>query len=103
MMETEKRQDWIVGRGADDSTIVFTLLKNATKQEVKKYLVKCVKKEKKYAKHNYSTSSYEFGTESVKEVKEYNDNVLDACANFSNYHLNWSAQPLCEVTFYEYS
>ena len=96
-----KRQDWIVGRGGEGS-IVFTLLKNATKQDIKEYLVKCVKEEKEYAEHNYSNSLYEFGTESAEEVDEHGNN-LDACINFSNYHLDWTAQPLCEVSSYEYN
>ena len=102
-MDTEERQNWIVGCGGSHMDCVgITLLKNATRQEVKEYLVECVEDAKANDEDNYGESSYESGTESAEEVDEYENN-LDAYADFSNYHLDWSAQPLCEVTSYEYN
>lgn len=102
-MDTEERQDWIVGCGGSHMDGVgFSLLKNATKQEVKKYLVECVEDARANDEDNYGESSYESGTESVEEVKEYR-NDLYAYADFSTYHLDWSALPLCEVISHEYN
>ncbi len=101
-MNTEKRQDWVVGCGGSHmDSVGLTILKNATKQEVKEYLVGCVEEIKATDEDSYGGGTYESGTESIENVDEYK-NELSAYADFTNCHYDWSAEPLCEVTSYEY-
>ncbi len=102
-MDTEKRQDWIVGCGGSDlNGVGFEILKNATVQEVKEFLVySCVQSARDQDEDGcLGGSTYDSGTESVEEV--YGEEELQAYADFNEYHLDWTAKPLSKVTTYEY-
>lgn len=98
-MEKTKK-DWVIGiSGTELDSISLFILKNKTAQEVKKYLASLVRDAKKEDKEKYGESTFETGTTSAKDIE--GTNRLEAYACFTNYHINWTAQPIDKITIIE--
>lgn len=87
-----KRKTWIVALCNSEGDDIFTELVTGTKAQVKDYLVKMLKAERKDYKEN-DDWDWDYGTTSAREVNEDPREILSACGVWSTFHITVSARP----------
>ena len=83
-----KVQNWIVGICCTESDGVNLYRVNGTKEQVKKYLIDCVREDKQN-----DEDSWDYGDEDIAEIREERDGSMSAFATYSDYHIDYTAIP----------
>ena len=87
--------EWIVARHISNLDGTRLAKVEGHPWQIKELLVELVRIDKKNeAEMNNNISSWDFGTEDVSEVEEKGaDGVLYAFGNYSDFHIDYTAQP----------
>lgn len=82
-----KEKNWIIGVCCSDGNGVHLEFKKGTELQIKKYLVRLVKEDRK---NNPDEFDIDQSTTSVEEIR-VEDNALLGYALFSDYHIDYTA------------
>lgn len=92
------RTDWIIAIANSDADGVTIRRFFGTEEEVKNLLVCLVKEDKENDEDGYDN-----GTESVDEVETDRIGRFDAYATYSDYHIDYSAEEISSLCFFDKS
>ena len=90
------KADWIIAIANSDSDGVTIRRFFGTEDDVKSLLVSLVKEDKEN-----DEEGYEYGTESVDEVEADRSGRFDAYATYSGYHIDYSAEEISSLCFFD--
>lgn len=96
MPTEDKPEMWLLGICNTDRDGVDIIRVQATRQEMKEYLVSCVQEDREE-----DDGAFEYGTDTAEEVEENGDTVLNAYGNYSNYHIDYTARLLSDIELVE--
>ena len=91
-----EKTDWIIAIANSDSDGVTIRLFFGTEDEVRSLLVSLVEEDKEN-----DEEEYEYGTESVDEVASDRSGRFDAYATYSDYHIDYSAEEISSLCFFD--
>lgn len=84
---------WIIGKccSAEDGISFYKF--TGTKTETKQKMVDMVLQDKEN-----NLDEYDYGSESIDDIEEYLDYQLEGTGVYSDYHIDYSAEPLERIT-----
>lgn len=90
------KADWIIAIANSDSDGVTIRRFFGTEDDVKSLLVSLVAEDKEN-----DEEGYDYGTESVDEVEADGIGRFDAFATYSTYHIDYSAEEISSLCFFD--